>query len=82
METLFVKVKSSRAARLLADFLKTTDYVEVVASTSDEAMVPSTGLVAGTFSAIEKPSDFAGIWKSRKKVDAKKLRERAWRRKK
>ena len=30
----------------------------------------------------EKPSDFAGIWKNRKKVDAKKLRQRAWARRK
>lgn len=81
METLLVKVKSGQAAQLLADFLKTIDYVEAVASTSDEALTPSATLVMGAFSTLEKPSDFAGIWKNRKKVDAKKLRKRAWQRK-
>ena len=77
METLLVKVKSGQAAQLLADFLKTIDYVEAVASTSDEATTPAPALVVGTFSALEKPSDFAGIWKNRQKVDAKKLRKKA-----
>lgn len=81
METLFVKVKSGQAAQLLADFLKTIDYVEAVASTSDEALIPSASLVSGSFTTLEKPSDFAGIWKNRKKPDAKKLRKRAWQRK-
>ena len=34
----------------------------------------------GNFSAGEKPSDFAGIWKNKKKSDAKKLRKQAWQR--
>ena len=38
--------------------------------------------VKGNYTSSEKPSDFAGIWKNRKKIDAKKLRERAWKRKK
>lgn len=83
METLMVKVKSGRAARLLADFLKTIDYVEAVdAAVTPESAGGDTAFTAGQFEGHEKPSDFAGIWKKRKKTDAKKLRERAWRRKK
>ncbi len=82
METILVKVKSGQAAQLLTDFLKTIDYVEAVAHTSDDAMLPNPALVEGAFSTLEKPSDFAGIWKKRKKVDAKKLRKQAWQRKK
>ena len=78
METILVKVKSGRAAQLLTDFLKTIDYVETVAHTSDDTTLPNTALVEGNFSTLEKPSDFAGIWKKRKKVNAKKLRKQAW----
>lgn len=36
----------------------------------------------GNAHSNEKPSDFAGIWKNRKKINAKKLRQRAWARRK
>ena len=82
METLVVKVKSGKAAQALTDFLQTIDYVENVAGASSETPVPQSALQQGNFSVGEKPSDFAGIWKNRKKVDAKKLRKQAWQRKK
>lgn len=86
METLVVKIKSEQAAQQLADFLKTIDYVEAVEqSDSDISAIPHApinGMVRGDYARGEKPSDFAGIWKSRKKLDAKKLRQRAWQRKK
>ena len=78
METLVVKVKSGKAAQALTDFLQTIDYVENVADTSGGTSTPHSALQQGTFSPGEKPSDFAGIWKNRKKVDAKKLRKQAW----
>lgn len=81
METLVVKVKSGKAAQVLADFLKTIDYVETVTDASDETSRPHPGLQQGNFASNEKPSDFAGIWKNRKKVDAQKLRKQAWQRK-
>ena len=86
METLVVKIKSEQAAQLLADFLKTIDYVEAVEqSDTDSSDIPhatKNGMIRGDYAPGEKPSDFAGIWKSRKKMDAKKLRQRAWQRKK
>lgn len=86
METLVVKIKSEQAAQLLADFLKTIDYVEAVeqSDTDTSAMphAPINDMVRGNYAPGEKPSDFAGIWKNRKKVDAKKLRKQAWQRKK
>lgn len=86
METLIVKIKSEKAAQRLADFLKTIDYVEAVEqSDTDTAAMPNApinGMIRGDYAPGEKPSDFAGIWKSRKKVDAKKLRKQAWQRKK
>ena len=82
METLLVKIKTARAAQLLADFLKTIDYVEGVSNASDDAPVPQAAMTSGVFLPSEKPSDFIGIWKSRKKLDARKLRKRAWQRKK
>lgn len=81
METLVIKIKSNKAAQALADFLKTIDYVETVTDVTDEKVVPHPGFQEGTFAASEKPSDFAGIWKNRKKVDAQKLRNKAWQRK-
>ncbi len=82
METLVVSVKSETAAQVLKEFLGTIDYVEgVQASASPDA--PPFVLVKGDYKANDKPSDFAGIWKKRKtKVDAKKLRKKAWTRKK
>lgn len=38
--------------------------------------------IPGNAQPDEKPSDFAGIWKNRKKIDPKKLRQRAWARRK
>ena len=85
METLVIKIKSEQAAQRLADFLKTIDYVEAVVQ-SDEGAPEVTqsadnGLIRGEYAPGEKPSDFGGIWKGRKKVDAKKLRQKAWQRK-
>lgn len=85
METLVVKIKSERAARALADFLKTIEYVEQVeqAPGASSDLVPVQGSIShGSYTTGEKPSDFAGIWAKRKKIDAKKLRQQAWQRKK
>ncbi len=82
METILVRIKSGQSASLLADFLKTIEYVEAVTNVSDDSPVPQAAVVSGIFKTSEKPSDFAGIWKNRKKIDAKKLRKRAWQRKK
>ena len=86
MKTLVVKIKSKQAARRLADFLKTIDYVEAVEQSVEDApdtiLSAEKGLIRGEYAPGEKPSDFAGIWKNRKKVDAKKLRQKAWLRKK
>jgi hypothetical protein len=38
--------------------------------------------IAGKALPDEKPSDFAGIWKNRKKISATQLRQRAWARRK
>jgi hypothetical protein len=90
METLVVKVQSGRAAQMLADFLETIEYVDDVTRKTDTE--PNTeqateqsafvSLTQGNYTASEKPSDFAGIWKKRPKVDAQKLRKKAWQRKK
>lgn len=86
METLVIKIKSEQAAQRLADFLKTIDYVEAVEQSDEDApeaaQSAEKGLIRGEYAPGEKPSDFAGIWKNRKKVDAKKLRQKAWLRKK
>ncbi|MBU6340344.1 MAG: hypothetical protein KGS48_02510, partial [Bacteroidetes bacterium] len=67
------------------EFLKTIDYVEAVErSETDSTELPDAtedAMVPEEYFPGEKPSDFAGIWKTRKKIDAKKLREKAWRRK-
>ena len=82
METLLVTVKSETAAQALKEFLGTIDYVDDVKSSESEDIIYS-ALVKGSFQADEKPSDFAGIWKNRKKkTDATKLRKKAWTRKK
>ncbi len=82
METIVVKLKRGQSAEVLTNFLKTIDYVEQVTGITDD--VPQTGasVTSGTFTPLEKPSDFAGIWSKRKKLDAKKLRRKAWQRKK
>ena len=86
MKTLVIKINSKQAAKRLADFLKTIDYVEAVEQSdedaSEAAQSAEKGLIRGESAPGEKPSDFAGIWKNRKKVDAKKLRQKAWQRKK
>ena len=81
METLLVTVKSETAAQALKEFLGTIDYVDDVKASKNEEVISA--LVKGSFQADEKPSDFAGIWKNRKKkTDATKLRKKAWTRKK
>lgn len=82
MKTLVIKVKSPQSAKLLVDILRTLDYVDAVEqrdlpSDSEPHDLPN-AMERGYFIPGEKPSDFAGIWKNRKKVDAKKLRKRAW----
>jgi len=78
MNTIVVKLKKGRSAEVLTNFLKTIDYVEQVNGITDD--VPQTGasVTPGAFTPSEKPSDFAGIWSNRKKVDVKKLRRKAW----
>lgn len=83
METLMIKVKSGKKAELLREFLRSIAYVEEVQSPGESAQpVIEERMTKGEFSAGEKPSDFAGIWRGRKKIDAKKLRQKAWQRKK
>ena len=84
MKTLIVKVKSEQAAQILADFLSTIDYVEAVERRDLPPVIVShellNGMEPGEYAPGEKPSDFAGIWKGRKRVDGGNLRKRAWRR--
>lgn len=90
METIVVKVKSEIAAQMLADFLETIEYVDDVTRKADteqhteQSALQSTivSLTKGNYTPTDKPSDYAGIWKKRPKVDAKKLRKKAWQRKK
>ena len=90
METIVVKVKTGHAAQMLADFLETIEYVDDVARKTDieqntEQSIEqsmSDSITQGSYTASEKPSDFAGIWRKRAKIDARKLREKAWQRKK
>jgi nitrate reductase assembly molybdenum cofactor insertion protein NarJ len=86
MGTIVVQVKSTQAAHQLADFLKTIEYVDNVEhqanNTAHTEQSPSISITKGNYTATEKPSDFAGIWNNRRKVDARKLRKRAWQRKK
>jgi hypothetical protein len=81
METLFVTVSNENAATALSSFLGTIDYVEQISRTKTTTVPPSL-MTLGDYKDGEKPSDFAGIWRNRKKIDAKQLRKRAWRRKK
>ncbi len=78
MELLAVSVKSDEAAQTLKAFLQTIDYIETVKQVSDESNQPLTTFTKGSYTTSEKPSDYAGIWKNRKKIDAKKLSQRAW----
>lgn len=86
MGTIVVQVKSTQAAHKLADFLKTIEYVDNVEHKTDieqhTEQSPSLSITKGNYTPSEKPSDFAGIWKNRRKVDARKLRKKAWQRKK
>ena len=82
METLLVTVKSETAAQALKEFLGTISYVDGVQASASLTYPPFV-LVKGEYKSDEKPSDFAGIWRKRKKkLDAKKLRKQAWTRKK
>lgn len=81
METLLVKVKSDIAANMLADFLISIEYVDAVERPEFDIEKP-VFLTKGIFKKNEKPSDFAGIWSKKKKVDANKLRIKAWQLKK
>ncbi len=90
MGTIVVQVKSTQAAHQLADFLKTIEYVDNVEHKTDNTQhteqsvgqSPFISITKGNYTPSEKPSDFAGIWKNRRKVDARKLRKKAWQRKK
>lgn len=75
MKVLEITVKTDEAAQSLKDFLKTIDYVENVNESSIED-IPT--LTKGEYRLSEKPSDFGGIWKNRKKLDANNIRQRAW----
>ena len=80
METIVVKVKSEHAAQMLADFLETIEYVDGVSRKADtepntEQAAEQSALISitqGNYETSEKPSDFAGIWKKRPKVDAQR----------
>lgn len=80
MKTLIVKVKSEQAAQILADFLSTIVYVEAVERRDIVLHELLNGMEPGEYASGEKPSDFAGIWKGRKKFEGRELRRRAWRR--
>jgi hypothetical protein len=84
METIVVKVKSDTAAQMLADFLGTIEYIENVERKEDveQSLDTPQSFIKGSYLSHEKPSDFAGIWKNRKKIDANQLRKKAWQRKK
>ena len=82
MKVLAITVKTDEAAQSLQDFLQTIDYVETVNQVSDNATEDIPSLTKGHYAPSEKPSDYSGIWKNRKKIDSKKLRQRAWKRKK
>ena len=75
MKILEITVKTDAAAQSLKDFLQTIDYVETVNEKTIEDM-PT--LTKGDYKLSEKPSDFGGIWKNRKKLDANNIRQRAW----
>ncbi len=84
METIVLKVKTENAAKHLADFLQTIEYITGVERTDnidqDEHQIYS--MTKGNYQPQEKPSDYAGIWKNRKQTDIQKLRKKAWQRKK
>ncbi len=75
MKVLEVTVKTIKAAQFLKDFLQTIDYVETVNESIIED-IPT--ITKGEYRLSEKPSDFGGIWKNRKKLDANNIRQRAW----
>ena len=74
MKVLAITVKTDEAAQSLQDFLQTIDYVETVNQMSDNATEDISSLTKGHYAPSEKPSDYSGIWKNRKKLDSKKLR--------
>ena len=75
MKVLAITIKTDEAAQSLKDFLETIDYVEAVNENTIED-IPT--LTKGDYKLSEKPSDFGGIWKNRKKLDANNIRQRAW----
>ena len=79
MRVIEITVKTDEAAQSLKDFLQTIDYVEIVNENTIEDL-PT--LIKGEYRFSEKPSDFEGIWKNRKKLDANNIRQRAWKIKK
>lgn len=56
--------------------------IEHLTTSLDTEEIYNFSFVPGSAQVDEKPSDFAGIWKNRKEIDAKKLRQRAWARSK
>lgn len=82
MEKFIITVKSESAAQALKAFLESIEDVENVHHISDDIVELIPTFTKGSYQPFEKPSDFAGIWKNRPRVDAKKLRQQAWKRKK
>lgn len=76
METIIVKVESNNAANILAKFLNSIEYIDEVSRVNDNIKIEQS-MTKGFFVSGEKPSDFAGIWKNRKKIDSNKLRRKA-----
>lgn len=75
MKVIEITVKTDEAARILKDFLKTIDYVETVNESIIED-IPT--LTKGEYTILEKPSDFRGIWKNKKKLNTDNILQRAW----
>jgi hypothetical protein len=82
MNKFIITVKSESAAQALKAFLASIEDIENVHHISDNMVETIATFTQGDYKSSEKPSDFAGIWKNKPKTDAKKLRQRAWSRKK
>jgi hypothetical protein len=78
---LTVKVKNAQNAEVLSRFLKSIQYVEDVEIGANGGKIGLGEFAQGNFAPNQKPSDFAGIWKGKKR-NAKTLRWKAWARKK
>lgn len=81
METIIVKVESNNAAHILAEFLNSIEYIDEVSRVNDDIKIEQS-MTKGFFVIGEKPSDFGGIWKNRKKIDSNKQCRKAWARRK